>query len=72
MNCLDLIIKGNVVTMVNQKPRAKAIGVKDGRIAVVGGVEEMEKIAGDTTQILDLKDKTIPSRGTNRWRFALR
>jgi predicted amidohydrolase YtcJ len=59
MNCLDLIIKGNVVTMVNQKPRAKAIGVKDGRIAVVGGVEEMEKIAGDTTQILDLKDKTI-------------
>jgi predicted amidohydrolase YtcJ len=56
---LDLIIKGNVITMVNSRPRAEAIGVKDGKIVSVGPASEVEKGAGKSTQLLDLKDKTI-------------
>jgi len=59
MNSPDLVIKGNVITMVNDKPRAKAIGVKDGRIVVVGAINEVEKDISETTRILDLKEKTI-------------
>jgi predicted amidohydrolase YtcJ len=56
---LTLIIKGNVITMVNSRPRAEAIGVKDGKIVSVGSVSEVEKGAGKSTQLLDVKDKTI-------------
>jgi predicted amidohydrolase YtcJ len=56
---LTLIVKGNVITMVNSRPRAEAIGVKDGKIVSVGPASEVEKGAGKSTQLLDLKDKTI-------------
>jgi predicted amidohydrolase YtcJ len=56
---LDIIIKGNIITVVNQKPRAEAIGVKSGKIISVGTVSEVEAGAGKTTQVLDLKGKTI-------------
>jgi predicted amidohydrolase YtcJ len=56
---LDLIIKGNIITVVNQKPRAEAIGIKNGRIVAVGSVSEVEKGAGKSTQVLDLKGKTV-------------
>jgi predicted amidohydrolase YtcJ len=56
---LALIIKGNVITMANSRPRAEAIGVKDGKIVSVGSAGEVEKNAGKSTQLLDLKDKTI-------------
>lgn len=59
MNGLDLVIKGNAITMVNDMPRVKAIGVKDGRIVVVGAINEVEKNIDKKTRILDLKDKTI-------------
>jgi predicted amidohydrolase YtcJ len=35
---LDLIIKGNIITVVNQKPRAEAIGIKGDKIVSVGTV----------------------------------
>jgi len=56
---LDLILEGNVITMVNQKPRARAIGIKDGRIAVVGSLNEVKKREGNSTKFIDQKDKTI-------------
>ncbi|MGD9119003.1 MAG: amidohydrolase family protein, partial [Dehalococcoidia bacterium] len=56
---LDLIIKANVITVVNQKPRAEAIGVKDGKIIVVGTVNEVMENKGEGTQMLDLGDKTV-------------
>jgi predicted amidohydrolase YtcJ len=56
---LDLIVKGNVITMVNFRPRAEAIGVKDGKIVIVGSASEVEKGAGKSTQLIDVKDKTI-------------
>jgi predicted amidohydrolase YtcJ len=56
---LDLIIKGNIITVVNQKPRADAIGVKNGKIVSVGLISEVTKGTGKATQVLDLKDKTV-------------
>jgi predicted amidohydrolase YtcJ len=56
---LDLIIKGNIITVVNQKPRAEAVGIKGGKIASVGTAKEVEAGAGKTTKVLDLKGKTI-------------
>ena len=55
---LDLIIKGNVITVVNQKPRAEAIGVKDGKIVSVGTLKEVEA-GGKAAKVLDLTGKTI-------------
>jgi predicted amidohydrolase YtcJ len=56
---LDLIIKGNIITVVNQKPRAEAIGIKGEKIVSVGTVKEVEADAGKATKVLDLKGKTI-------------
>ncbi|MGD1119436.1 MAG: amidohydrolase family protein, partial [Dehalococcoidales bacterium] len=56
---LDLMIKGNIITVVNQKPRADAIGIKDEKIVSVGTVKEVEADAGKTTKVLDLKRKTV-------------
>jgi predicted amidohydrolase YtcJ len=56
---IDLIIKGNIITVVNQKPRAEAIGIKDEKIVSVGTVKEVEQDAGKTTKMLDLKGKTV-------------
>jgi len=56
---LDLIIKGNIITVVNQKPRAEAIGVKGGKIISVGSGSEVEQGVGKATRVLDLKGKTV-------------
>ena len=56
---LDLIIKGNIITVVNQKPRAEAIGIKGDKIVSVGTVKEVEADAGKTTRVLDLKGKAV-------------
>jgi predicted amidohydrolase YtcJ len=56
---LDLIIKGNIITVVNQRPRAEAIGVKGEKIVSVGPLIEVEPDAGKATKILDLKGKTV-------------
>ncbi len=56
---LDLIIKGNIITVVNQKPRAEAIGIKGDKIVSVGAVKEVEANAGKATKVLDLKGKTV-------------
>jgi predicted amidohydrolase YtcJ len=58
-NNLDLIIKGHIITVVNQKPRAEAVGIKGEKIVCVGTVKEVEAGAGKATKILDLKGKTV-------------
>ena len=56
---LALIVKGNIITVVNQKPRAEAIGIQDETIVSVGSMKEIEADAGNNTKILDLTGKTI-------------
>jgi predicted amidohydrolase YtcJ len=56
---IDLIIKGNIITVVNQKPRAEAIGIKGEQIVSVGTVSEIEAHAGKGTKVIDLGGKTV-------------
>jgi predicted amidohydrolase YtcJ len=58
-NNLDLIVKGNIITVVNQKPRAEAIGIKDEKIVSVGTVGGIEAGAGKGTKVLDLTGKAV-------------
>jgi predicted amidohydrolase YtcJ len=56
---LDLMIISNIITVVNQQPRAEAIGVKGEKIVSVGSVSEVEQGVIKATQVLDLKGKTV-------------
>jgi predicted amidohydrolase YtcJ len=55
----DLILTGNVITMVNRNPRVEAIRIKNGKITAVGSMEEVVKGTPKSTQIIDFKGKTI-------------
>src|SRR4030043_707505 len=57
---MEAIFKnGNILTMEESAPRAEALGVKFGRICRVGKTEEVEKMAGPETTIIDLKGQTL-------------
>jgi hypothetical protein len=56
---LDLVIRGNVITMVNSRSRAEAIGVKGEKIVSVGTVNEIQVGIGKGTKVLDLKGKAV-------------
>ena len=58
MKDLDLIIKGNIITVSNQQPRAEAVGIREGRIISVGTVNKVEAGAGKSAEVLDLTGKT--------------
>jgi predicted amidohydrolase YtcJ len=45
--------------MANQQPRVQAVGVKNGKIAAVGSLDELTKAKGNDTLVLDLKGKTV-------------
>ena len=56
---LDLIIEGNILTLVDSQPRVEAVGVKNGRIAIIGDRGVVARKADQNTQCLSLKDKTV-------------
>lgn len=56
---LDLIIKGNIVTMSHSLPVAEALGVKNGHIVFVGEESEVANMVGSETKRLDLGTKTL-------------
>ena len=55
----DLIIQGNILTLSDAQPRVEAVGVKGGKIAMIGDCTEVKKKAGKDTQYLALKDQTV-------------
>jgi predicted amidohydrolase YtcJ len=56
---LDLIIEGNILTMSGSKPRAAAVGVKNGLISMTGAATEVAEYAGKNTHFLKLSGKTV-------------
>jgi predicted amidohydrolase YtcJ len=36
---IDIVVKGNVITMANQQPRAEAIGIKGEKIVSVSSLK---------------------------------
>ena len=56
----DMIItNGAVLTMDPDLPRAAAVGIKDGRIVAVGSIDEVARLAGPATEIIDAKGATV-------------
>lgn len=55
----DLIILGNVITMDDNKPYAKAVAVKDDRIIYVGSADVAKKLCDENTKIYDYGNNSI-------------
>lgn len=56
----DLILRnGKVITVDRGDTIAQAVAVKDDRILAVGSNEKVATLAGGTTQVVDLKGKTV-------------
>ena len=53
------IILGNIITMDEKRPFAKAALVKSGLFAYIGSVEDVMKLASQDTQLLDYGDNYI-------------
>ena len=53
------IILGNIITMDEKRPFAKAALVKNGVFAYIGSAEEVKKFANKGTRVLDYGDNYI-------------
>ena len=53
------LILGNIITMDEKRPSAKAALVKDGVFAFIGGAEEAKKLAGADARVLDYGENYI-------------
>ena len=53
------IILGNIITMDEKRPFAKAALVKNGVFAFIGSAEEVKQIASRGAQVLDYGDNFI-------------
>ena len=53
------IILGNIITMDEKRPFAKAALVKDGVFAYIGGAEEAKRLAEADAKVLDYGDNFI-------------
>src|SRR5438132_4444489 len=59
MNTADLILhNGKIATLDPNHATVSAVAVKDGRFTAVGSDEEVLKLRGDSTQIIDLRGRT--------------
>jgi predicted amidohydrolase YtcJ len=54
-----IFCNGTILTMDDNKPRAEALAVKDGKIICVGSDKEVEKYEGNSTEVVNLKAKTM-------------
>ena len=54
-----VILGGNVITLDPARPRAQAVAVKFGRILAVGQDDEIKKLVGSNTRVIDASGKTV-------------
>lgn len=50
---------GNIVTVDDKNPTAEAVAVKDGKIVAVGKKDEVLKLKGEGTELIDLTGKAL-------------
>ena len=50
---------GSILTMSDVQPRAEAVAVADGKVLAVGSAQEVMKLKGKVTQVIDLNDQTM-------------
>ena len=53
------VILGNIITMDEKRPFAKAALVKDGLFAYIGDAEDVKKLADADAQVLDYGENYI-------------
>lgn len=54
-----ILVNGSVLTMDEDKPRARAIAVADDEITAVGSNREIRRMAGGETQVVNLRRRTV-------------
>lgn len=57
--CDIIYINGNIVTVDEKIQNAEAVAVKDGKILAVDSKEEILKLKGESTKVVDLEGKTL-------------
>ncbi len=56
----NLILKtGRIATLNGSRPWAQAVAVQDGRFLAVGSDEEIVRLRGSTTEVIDLGSRTV-------------
>ncbi len=53
-----VLLNGNIITLEDSLPNASAIAIKGDTIMAVGKTNEIKKLVGEQTEVLDLKGKT--------------
>jgi predicted amidohydrolase YtcJ len=54
-----LLVNGKIVTLDAASQVAEALAVENGRIAITGSSEELRKLAGPATKVIDLGGRTV-------------
>src|SRR5579859_4346330 len=54
-----LLVNGKIFTPTGSASMAQALAIEDGRVAATGSDDEMRKLAGATTKIIDLGGRTV-------------
>lgn len=54
-----IIVNGRILTMDEDKPRAEAVAIADGRVLAVGDTAAIEALAGSDTRIVDARNATV-------------
>jgi predicted amidohydrolase YtcJ len=54
-----IILNANVITIDPNRPRAQALAVNDGRFVAVGSNDDLSRLAGPNTRVMDLTGKTV-------------
>jgi predicted amidohydrolase YtcJ len=54
----SILVNGNILTVDESDSVAQALAIKDGRILAVGTDEEIRRLAGEDTRVIDLAGRT--------------
>jgi len=54
-----ILINGKIVTVDEEFSTKEAIAVKDGKVLATGPTNEIKKLKGDATEVIDLEGKTV-------------
>ncbi|WP_321393649.1 amidohydrolase [Emcibacter sp.] len=52
-----IFFNGHIYTMEKDTPRVEAVAIRDGKFMAVGSLEDMKKMAGEGTELVDLDGK---------------
>ena len=55
----SIFVNGNIATMNANRSTVKALAVKNGLILSIGGDDEVRALAGENTQVINLKGRTV-------------